>query len=120
VTVHTEVPVKVTAWVDEGVAPLVAALAAVSDDLITVESCQGSATQPAVVWFTSHGPSDGLIRLVQSVAEVLSSRLPSSPVVLRLEWCAGAEQPLAQLTVEHDHIGTVADVLRFATDRKSP
>jgi hypothetical protein len=39
---HREVQVKVNAFVDEGIAPLVAALSHV-DGLVTLESCQGSA-----------------------------------------------------------------------------
>jgi hypothetical protein len=39
-TQHREVPVKVNAWVDEGVADLVSALSEI-DGLITLESCQG-------------------------------------------------------------------------------
>jgi len=39
-TDHHEVPVKVNAWVDEGIADLVAALSEL-EGLITLESCQG-------------------------------------------------------------------------------
>lgn len=37
---HREVPVKVNAWVDEGIADLVSALSEI-DGLQTIESCQG-------------------------------------------------------------------------------
>jgi hypothetical protein len=39
-TRHPEVPVKVNAWVDKGVADLVSALSEV-EGLVTLESCQG-------------------------------------------------------------------------------
>lgn len=39
-TQHREVPVKVNAWVDEGIADLVSALSEI-EGLITLESCQG-------------------------------------------------------------------------------
>ncbi len=39
-TQHREVPVKVNAWVDEGIADLVSALSEL-DGLVTLESCQG-------------------------------------------------------------------------------
>jgi hypothetical protein len=39
-TQHHEVPVKVNAWVDEGIADLVSALSEL-DGLLTLESCQG-------------------------------------------------------------------------------
>ena len=41
-TQHREVPVKVNAWADEGIADLVSALSEF-DGLITLESCQGDA-----------------------------------------------------------------------------
>jgi hypothetical protein len=43
-TDHHEVPVKVNAWVDEGVADLVTALSEI-DGLVTLESCQGEPAQ---------------------------------------------------------------------------
>lgn len=43
-TQHREVPVKVNAWVDEGIADLVSALSEI-DGLITLESCQGDADE---------------------------------------------------------------------------
>ena len=39
-TQHREVPVKVNAWVDEGIADLVSALSEI-EGLVTLESCQG-------------------------------------------------------------------------------
>lgn len=41
-TQHREIPVKVNAWADEGIADLVSALSEF-DGLITLESCQGDA-----------------------------------------------------------------------------
>jgi len=41
-TDHREVPVKVNAWVDEGIADLVSALSQI-EGLVTLESCQGDA-----------------------------------------------------------------------------
>jgi len=41
-TEHREMPVKVNAWVDAGIADLVTALSEI-DGLVTVESCQGDA-----------------------------------------------------------------------------
>jgi hypothetical protein len=47
---HPEVPIKVTAWVDEGVAPLVAALNSL-DGVMTLDSCQGDSEKGAYVLF---------------------------------------------------------------------
>ena len=50
-TDHHEVTVKVNAWVDEGIADLVAALSEV-EGLVTLESCQGEpARRNAFVMF---------------------------------------------------------------------
>ena len=50
-TQHREVPVKVNAWVDEGVVDLVSALSEI-DGLVTIESCQGAeGMRPAFVIF---------------------------------------------------------------------
>jgi hypothetical protein len=43
-TQHQEVPVKVNAWVDAGIADLVSALSEI-DGLVTLESCQGDAAR---------------------------------------------------------------------------
>lgn len=40
-TEHREVPVRVNAWVDEGIADLVSALSEIGG-LVTIESCQGT------------------------------------------------------------------------------
>jgi|SRR6266487_1857576 len=51
---HHEIPVQVTAWVDEGVADLVTALNAVPG-AITLDSCQEDhQTGLARVWFCTH------------------------------------------------------------------
>jgi hypothetical protein len=47
---HREVPIKVNAWVDEGIADLVRALSDVPG-LVTMESCQGGDGQDAFVIF---------------------------------------------------------------------
>lgn len=50
-TDHREVPVKVNAWVDEGIADLVSALSQL-EGLVTLESCQGTpGTNDAFVVF---------------------------------------------------------------------
>ena len=49
-TRHREVPVKVNAWVDEGIAGLVTALSEF-DGIVTLESCQGDVQSGAWVCF---------------------------------------------------------------------
>jgi hypothetical protein len=47
---HNEIPVKVNAFVDEGIADLVEVLSEVPE-LVTMESCQGSSEHDAYVFF---------------------------------------------------------------------
>ncbi len=49
-TEHRDVPVKVNAWVDEGIADLVSALSEF-DGIVTLESCQGGSQSGAWVCF---------------------------------------------------------------------
>jgi hypothetical protein len=74
-TQHREVPVKVNAWVDEGIADLVSALSEI-DGLVTLESCQGDSGCSAFVIFQYGGWRD--------VGEFLYDRLlPALPSDLR-------------------------------------
>ncbi len=111
---HTEVPIRVTAWVDSAVAPLVTALSAFSDAVITIDSCEGYDGEPARVSFTSHASTCELVALVQRLAGVFSARLHSEDVTLRLEWHAGAEQPVADLLVDRECLRRAVDALLAA------
>jgi hypothetical protein len=65
---HAEIPIKVNAWVDEGVAPLVAALNEL-ENVVTVASCEHDQSDmvlgayelspplaSAATWWESNGP----------------------------------------------------------------
>jgi hypothetical protein len=110
---HAEVPVKVTAWVDAGVVPLVEALNSL-DGVLTLDSCQGYNGGPAQVCFTSRGSVDDLIGLVRYLADLFNAKLDSANVILRLEWQACAEQPVADLLVGSDCLRAVAEVVASA------
>jgi hypothetical protein len=109
-TVHEEVPIKVTAWVDKGVAPLVEALNA-WDGVVTLDSCEGYDGESARVTFTSRHDADELFTLMKRLASVFNARFHSEGVTLRLEWHAGAEQPVADLLVSRPCLGAVAEAL---------
>lgn len=47
---HTEIPVKVNAWVNEGAALLVEALNTFPD-IVSLDSCEGGVDQSAYVYF---------------------------------------------------------------------
>jgi hypothetical protein len=76
-TQHREVSVKVNAWVDEGIADLVAALSEI-DGLITVESCQGDVSgRSAFVIFQYGGWRDAGELLYEKLLPALSPDLRS-------------------------------------------
>jgi hypothetical protein len=80
---HQEIPVKVTAWVDEGVAPLVTALNEF-ERVMTVDSCQGDAAKGAYVLFSYRGEGKEAACVASDLGRVLA---PLSPeFLLQAEW----------------------------------
>jgi hypothetical protein len=76
-TDHREVPVKVNAWVDEGIADLVSALSEING-LVTLESCQGdTGGRPAFVIFQYGGWRDAGELLYDKLLPALSADLRS-------------------------------------------
>lgn len=102
---HPEIPVKVTAWVDEGVAPLVAALNQF-DDVMTIDSCQGDGDKGAYVLFRclSGSPLD----FAAGLAAALSPHERAADYLLRAEWRPGTDEPVFELACPPDQVETVA------------
>jgi hypothetical protein len=114
---HQEIPVKVTAWVDEGVAPLVTALNEF-ERVITVDSCQGNAAKGAYVLFSYRGGSKEAARFASDLGEALEPLAPE--FLLQAEWRPGGEgEPLLALTCPPDHVGRLADALNVCRTRLS-
>ena len=67
---HIEVPIKVNAYVDEGIAPLVEALNGFLG-VVTLDSCEGSGDSHAYVHFAIRGDSTGTFSLVQHLSAAL-------------------------------------------------
>jgi hypothetical protein len=97
-TEHREVPVKVNAWVDEGIADLVAALSEV-DGLVTLESCQGNpGTNDAFVYFRLGNWRQSGEFLFEKLLTVLP---PDLLAVTSLRLSAyDTDIPLASITIE--------------------
>lgn len=107
---HREVPVKVNAWVDAGVAELVEALS-VQPGLVTVDSCQESSDPGAAyVMFVAHGHS--VIKAARRLARELSRSLPDEHYAVRLEWVAGGRRPAGYLIVAPGSEREVAAAIR--------
>lgn len=95
-TEHREVPVKVNAWVDEGVADLVSALSEI-EGLVTLESCQGSPGDAFVYFRLGNWQQSGEF-LFDRLLTVLP---PDLKAVTSLRLSAyDTDLPLASITVE--------------------
>lgn len=85
--------VKVNAWVDSGVAPLVVALSS-RPEMITVDSCQESSDPAAAyVAFVTRGMSVG--KAAARLARELARAVPDAHHLVRLEWGAGGKSQSA-------------------------
>lgn len=107
---HQESPVKVTAWVDEGVAPLVIALNEF-DDVMTLDSCQGNGCAPAYVMFCYRQDASAAAASVAALAALLSGGTPDLEYALSAEWRPGAEEPLLRLSCPPSAVDRVAELL---------
>ena len=117
---HTEIPIKVNAWVDQGIAPLVNALN-LSDEIITLDSCEGADNTRAHVYFSCYRGADALLDVVRELAKGLSDRLDGDDgYCFRIEWAAGSREPIAALLVSRNHITTVAQAVEAALPSVAP
>ena len=107
---HKEVQVKVNAWADEGIAPIVSALNQF-ERVETVDSCQGY-DESGYVYFRFRGSADEFLAFLQNLSGSLGTRLDScGDYRLRAEWLAGAKEPLGQLLVRLDYVPILAEAL---------
>lgn len=106
-TAHTEIPVKVNAWVDEGIAPLVEALSEF-EKVWTLASCendQSEARRGAYVMFAYEGEG------AASFADSLASKIREAGI-LEVEWRLGEDQPpVLTLSCAPDRVRPLAQAL---------
>ena len=103
--------VKVNAFVDEGVAPLVEALNQF-EKVETIDSCQGYGGRPACVYFRFRGTPREFLTFLQGLSVNLGTRLDSCcDYSLRAEWLAGAKEPRGQLWARLDYVPRLAEAL---------
>ncbi len=112
---HREVPIKVNAWVDEGIAPLVAALND-SDRVWTTASCEDDAAGgltpfPAYVMFSYEGSGFESARFVAELAEALGG---SVPYCLQTDWRAGNREPLLTISCPPGQVSELANAVKRA------
>lgn len=105
VVAHVEVPVKVNAWADAGVAPLVEALSS-WDDIVTLDSCEAGVDALAYVQFTAE-PAHALLGAAERTAAILSE-MDECPAVVAVEWAFGGLQPSGRLVCPQAEVPAVA------------
>jgi hypothetical protein len=106
---HREIPVKVTAWIDEGVVPLVLALNGFPG-VMTLDSCQGDPGQrPASVFFCLRGET---VTFAERLAATLTRFADRCDYTLTVEWRAGADEPIFRLVCPAAHVCVLADAVR--------
>lgn len=106
---HREVSVKITAWVDEGIAPLVLALNE-HPGVTTLDSCQGDpGERPASVFFCLRGET---VAFVERLAAALVPFADRCDYTLTAEWRAGQTEPTFRLVCPADHADLLAAAVR--------
>ena len=109
---HIEVPVKVNAYVDEGIAPLVEALNGFLG-VVTLDSCEGSGDSHAYVHFAIRGDSTGTFSFVQHLSAGLGRQLPSSSEYsVYIEWGDEAERPIGRIIVKRGCVEMLTKALK--------
>jgi hypothetical protein len=104
VLMTSDVPVKVNAWVDAGVAPLVEALNAY-DKIVTLDSCAGhDEDHGAYVLF--HYQGDDPAEFASRLGGVLNRQ--HIEYLLRAEWRPGYDDPLLELACPSDAVADLA------------
>jgi hypothetical protein len=112
---HKERLVKVNAFVDEGVAPLVEALSSI-DGLVTIESCQGDrGGKDAFVIFTLHDWRSTGHFLFEELLPALSPDLRAATAV-RLQ-AYDRDTAHGSITVDPCAVAEVAACIRAVQDR---
>jgi hypothetical protein len=113
---HVQTRVKVNAYVDRGIAPLVEALNELPE-VMTCSSCEGRNGEDAWVAFMVGESTQQLANYVEKLSANLGKDDSLSGVSFRLavEWYAGGHTPSAYLRVPRQHIECLAKSVRQAS-----
>lgn len=115
---HREVPVRVNAWVDEGVADLVVALNAIPG-VKTLDSCQEDPRHGlASVMFCTHDEGE-LYATVGRLAQVIATG-PRGQVSLSVMWGSDDAPAIADLRCPLERLSAVAGAVRASAARMMP
>lgn len=113
--VHEQTRIKVNAFVDCGVAPLVEALNEVPE-IMTCSSCEGRNNEDAWVAFIVGESLKELADYVEQLSARLGEVSAASELSFRLtiEWYAGGNTPSAYLRVPRQHVKRMAEIVHHA------
>ncbi len=113
---HPEVPIKVNAWVDQRLAPVVEALNAFPT-VETFSSCQGDGH----IYFRVRGEPEDLFRFIVDLARDLTEEISDSccGFRLQLEW-VGSHPSHGAMYVADQALNVVAQGLRRVSRRTRP
>lgn len=115
---HREMPIKVTAWVDEGIAPLVTALNDVPG-LLTLDSCQEDPNGMARVTFCTHY-NHTLPGVLDRIAGFLERRGWQERATLRLWAGCDGDTLAADLCCSPALVSALASEIRVSAARMNP
>ena len=114
---HATTPVKVNAWVDKRIAPLVEALSK-RDEIITVASCEHGRDGLAYVHFIAGQDDERLVKFVRSVSKAVKDQNNlSDNCRVQIEWVAGADHPMATILVDPNQIDSLACAVKSIGDK---
>ncbi len=116
---HAEVPVKLTAWIDEGIAPLVVALNELDDALLTLDSCQGDSEHQAHVFFAHRGDARAQALFAAELATLLAPHDDAADYLLTAEWRPGRTEPVFRLALPAAQTDRLARALSAASESAS-
>jgi hypothetical protein len=108
---HREVPVKVNAWVDEGIVPMVEALNEF-ENVWTAASCENDQSAMALgayVMFSCQCKSADAASFAADLATGLGE---SVPFRLEVEWRAGNRGPLLTISCPPTSVSDLASAVR--------
>lgn len=109
---HEQVPVRVRAFVDRGVAPLVEALTTL-ENVVTLDSCQGTDMSDGVlacVYFDLGASTASNWYVLASVVGWIAARCREAGVeaLVRLEWAGSNDRPRGVLVVPPSEVTRAA------------
>ena len=106
-----ETRVKVNAWVDESIAPLVKALSYF--DVIILDSFGGNTDRstPAYVAFRYRGTEFEALSFISSIAKAIREAIGLYDCVLSVRWKAIEDGPFLRIALQRARIQAVADCI---------